>query len=500
MSEGSKSIRTTWSPRCPLHGVIALIAAASLLRLGFAWATGLGVDESYMVAAGRVLSGGYFDHPPASWWLSWGAAHAFGADAAVAVRLPFVLLFALSTWLMFRLTEAVADARAGFWAAVLLNLSPVFGVTGATWVLPDGPLLCALLGAALCLVRGLDSGRLRWWIGAGLCAGAALSAKYSAVLTMAGAFLFLLTDRRHRPWFGRPHPYVALAAAAAMFAPVVLWNATHGWASFAFQGGRAMGLRFAPLAPVTVLLGEGLFILPWIWAPMLVLLVRAFVRPPTTRAARTHTRLLAWLAAPPIVAFALIAAWSSQRVLFHWAAPGYLMLFPLLGQAVADRLHRRWLQRTIVGTALFVLAAMALVGAQTGFDLLGNRLAPLMRKDPTIEGIDWLSVRADLQARGLLHPGTVVGVANWRDGGKFAYALGADTVVLCLNADARQFGFAHPPAAFVGQDVLLIGLAPVGGPFERIEPLPPVSIRHRGRVLASVSIAIGHRLTAWPPP
>jgi hypothetical protein len=45
--------------------------------------------------------------------------------------------------------------------------------------------------------------------------------------------------------------------------------------------------------------------------------------------------MLACLAAPPIVVFALISAWSSQRVLFHWAAPGYLMLFPLLGRFVA---------------------------------------------------------------------------------------------------------------------------------------------------------------------
>ncbi|MEI7713643.1 MAG: hypothetical protein WCI94_19575, partial [Rhodospirillales bacterium] len=78
--------------------------------------------------------------------------------------------------------------------------------------------------------------------------------------------------------------------------------------------------------------------------------------------------------------------------------------------------------------------------------------------------------------------------------------LGPDVTVLCLNTDARQFGFANAPAGFVGQDVLLVGLAPVGGPFERIEPLPPVSVRHRGRVLASVAVSIGHHLTAWPPP
>ena len=492
MSEGSKNIRTTWSPRSPTRAVIALIAATSALRLAFAWATGLGVDESYMVAAGRVLSGGYFDHPPAAWWLSWGAAHLFGTEAPIAVRLPFILLFALSSWLMFRLGTAVADERSGFWAAVLLNLSPVFGVTGGTWVLPDGPLLCALLGAALCLVHALAR-RGRWWYGAGLCAGLAMSAKYSAVLTIGGAFLFLIADRRYRHWLTRPEPYLAALLAVLVFSPVVVWNAMHHWASFAFQGERAAGLRFRPLTPLVTLLGEGLFVLPWIWAPMLVLLVRAF-------RGEGADRLLAWLAAPPIIGFALISAWSSQRVLFHWAAPGYLMLFPLLGREVAARMYLGWVRRTLAGTAVLIVAAVVAVGLQTHLDILGDRLTALMRKDPTIEGVDWVSLRADLTKRGLLRPGTLVGVANWRDGGKIAYALGPDATVLCLNADARQFGFANPPAAHIGQDVLLIGLAPFAGPFERIEPLAPATIRLRGRVMAPVFVAMGRDLTAWPPP
>src|SRR3954451_10877079 len=93
--------------------IVLLVGTTTLIRILFAATTGLGVDESYMVAAGRVLSLGYFDHPPASWWLSWGAAHLFGSEHPVVVRLPFIALFALSTWLMYRLGAAVADARAG---------------------------------------------------------------------------------------------------------------------------------------------------------------------------------------------------------------------------------------------------------------------------------------------------------------------------------------------------------------------------------------------------
>jgi 4-amino-4-deoxy-L-arabinose transferase-like glycosyltransferase len=490
------------SPGRQVH-ILPLILVTTAIRLAFAAALGLGVDESYMVAAGRTLSLGYFDHPPASWWLSWAAAHLLGTEAPIVVRLPFIALFALSTWLTFRLGTRIADARAGFWAAVLLNLSPVFGVTTGTWVLPDGPLDCALLGAALCLVRALDVGErgaLRWWCGAGLCAGLALFSKYSAVLTIAGALLYFAISARHRRWLRRPEPYVAALLACAVFAPVIVWNATHGWASFAFQGDRATGLRFHPLAPLATLAGEALFVLPWIWLPMMAVFVVSF-----RRGAPWPDRLLGCLAAPPIVLFALVSAWSSQRVLFHWAAPGYLMLFPLLGREVARRLQDAWVRRTLFCTACLVVAVLTVIGTQIRLDWLGPSLATILHKDPTIEGVDWASLRASLDSQGLLRPGTVVGVPNWRDAGKIAYALGPSVPVICLNRDSRQFGFADPAAARIGQDVLLLAVdhpervtAALAPRFARIEPVGSAPVELDGRRLADVTVMRGQRLLSWP--
>jgi 4-amino-4-deoxy-L-arabinose transferase-like glycosyltransferase len=456
-----------------------------------------------MVTAGRGLSLGYFDHPPLSWWLSWGAAHLFGTEAPWAVRLPFILLFALSQVLMWRIACLTADRRSAFWAVVALNLSPVFGATTGSWILPDGPLDAALLGAALCLLHALPATgwpALRWWAAAGLCAGLALFSKYSALLTIGGAFFYLLTDRRHRYWLARPAPYVAAGLALSVFSPVLIWNAAHGWASFAFQGDRAQGLGFHPLLPIETLAGEALFVLPWIWVAMMILLVRGF----SGRVAWPE-RLLVWLAAPPIVVFALISAWSSQRVLYHWAAPGYLMLFPLLGGAIDCRLDRVWVRGQLAGTAVLVLTSVAVIATQIETDWLGGSLSAVMRKDPTAEGMDWTSLHDDLAERGLLGHNMIVGVLDWRSAGKIGYALGPDTTILCLSADSRQFGFAHPPRDFVGQDMLLLVPDPAGRNavqaerwFKTTEPLDRVSVRLRGRVLLTVTVLRGGGLL-WTP-
>ena len=483
--------------------IFQLIAATTLIRLAFAATTGLGVDESYMVTAGRVLSLGYFDHPPASWWLSWGAAHLLGTEAPIAVRLPFILLFAASQFLVWRIGCAVADPRAGFWAAVALNISPVFGVTTADWVLPDGPLDTALLGAALCLLYALPAHGPRSaasWAAAGLCAGLALCSKYSAALTIGGAFLYLAVSPTHRPWLRRPEPYLAAALALLVFSPVLIWNAAHDWASFAFQGDRAMGFRFRPLMPLQTLAGEALFVLPWFWVPMMIAFVHGF-RPSV---AWPH-RLLASLAAPPIVVFVLISAWSSQRILYHWAAPGYLMLFPLLGDTIAGRLDRDWMRHMLAGSAAVVLAAMLAISCQIQFDWLGGALSSVTHGDPTAEGLDWTSLRDDLRARGLLPPGTLVAAFNWRDAGKIGHALGPDVTMLCLNSDSRQFGYADPPRNRAGQDVLLLSVDPAERALEEaktwfaaVDTLTQSSVRLEGRVLRIVTVLRGHGLLGRP--
>ena len=471
--------------------IILLILITSALRLAFAAAIGLGVDESYVVSAGRTLSLGYFDHPPAVWWLSWAATHLAGSETPIVARLPFILLFAVTTWLMSRLGEELGSPGAGFWAAVTLNLSPVFGITGGGWVLPDGPLDCALTGAALCLIRALPergSRALAYWCGAGVCAGLALFSKYSAVLTIAGAFVFLIVNREHRAWLRRPEPYIAAVISVLIFSPVVIWNYSHDWASFAFQGARAGGLRFRPWASVETLAGEMLFVLPWFALPMLVLGWRAF-------RSGWRDQMLACLAAPPIIVFALISAWSSQRVLYHWAAPGYLMLFPLLGRFVAAEWDRRAVRATIAGTAALCVVAVTVIGVQVQLDWLRSVMPA---KDPTAEGLDWTSLRDDLSARGLLRPGTVVGVPNWRDAGKIARALGPDITVVCLNRDSRQFGFASPVERWSHADLLLLvadrpetAMPALSGMFERIEPLPDSGVTSRGRLLKPVAVAKG---------
>jgi hypothetical protein len=330
-----------------------------------------------------------------------------------------------------------------------------------------------------------------------VCGGLALCSKYSAALSIVGVIAFLLTEPNSRRWLARPHPYVAGLVTLMIFLPVVFWNAEYGWISFLFQGGRASG-SFRPFGPFSTLAGEAAFLLPWIWVPLLACGFIAVWRGPSDG----KRWLFVCLAAPFIILFTIVSLWGN--VLFHWAAPGYLMLLPLLGDAIArhwrgSRLARVWL----LGTAAFVVVGTTALASEVRFNWLPALIGEYSSgKDPSLEMVDWDSLRVDLARRGLLDkPGLVVAALRWSDAGKIDYALGGRIPVICLGPDAHQYGLVTRHDDYVGGDVLIVArtsLERVIGQFwflfDRIEPLAPITVLHAGRPALTLNLFLGHRL------
>ena len=271
-------------PRSPAsasaRAVLGLIVSSALARIALAAPLGLSVDESYTVAISRHFAWSYFDHPPLHVWLVGGWARLLGREAPLLLRLPDILLFAASTWVMYRLTAALFGSRAGVWAALALNLTPLFTLAAAGGIVPDGPLvlfslLAARAFAASVLTPRSPTAARGAMIGAGAVTGLALLSKYTAVSLPLSFGLFGASSRPRL--LKSAAPWLALLLAALLFLPVIVWNHAHGWVSFAFQGGRArpLGLEFG--RALWGALGELLYLLPWIALALLAALARALL-------------------------------------------------------------------------------------------------------------------------------------------------------------------------------------------------------------------------------
>src|SRR5208283_2651614 len=159
------------------------------------------------------------------------------------------------------------------------------------------------------------------WIGAGLSIGIGLMSKYTIGLLGIAAFVFMLLDPPSRRWLCRWEPYAAVLIAAAVFAPVIIWNATHHWASFAFQTSRrlAESPRFSLhklIASVVVLLT------PTGAAAAAVLLWR--------QAADAEQRAWRFLQAAILLPLAVFAAFSLRHeVKLDWTGAPWVAAVPV---------------------------------------------------------------------------------------------------------------------------------------------------------------------------
>lgn len=469
-----------------------LIVVTLAGRLVLSAVLGLGQGESYYVATARHLDLSYFDQPPLFLWLTWATMTLTGTEDAVVLRLPFVLMFAGTTWLMFRLTARLFGLQAGLWAAVTLNLSPVFTVTTAGWVQPDGPLMLLWMAGAYCLVRIYFDHRLRhlgrWWLALGVLLGLGLLAKYHAAFLVFGAGLFALTGAGRRTRITLGPACAAMTVAAVLFLPVLAWNYQHDWASFLFQGGR--GLQFHGLRLDWLLLsigGQAAWLAPWIWLPLVWLLARGLARMPGD----DKRRFLVCLAIGPIALFTVVALWAPLGFHFHWQAPGYLMLFPLLGQAVAGSLRHRSVRWWLGGSAAATVVAVVLLASHAATGWMQAVVPGLFSAgDPTLEALEWRELRPALEKMRLLdRPDLFVVTNRWHQAGKIDRALAGRPPVLCLCRDPRNLAFSYDHRDFLGRDGLIMGaekfLADAAGDygryFDSIEPAGTVTIHRGGR-------------------
>lgn len=474
--------------------VLIVIAVTAVVRVGIASVGGYGFDEAYMVANARTFALGYVEHPPLFMWIVGGLAKLTGSEDPLLLRLPFIALFAGTTWLMYRLTAGLFNARAGLWAAVLLNLAPVFTIAHATWALPDGPLLFFMLATAAIVAHIVYAeSPLRHptlaWIAAGACGGLACLSKLHGGLLFVALFVFLLTVRDQRRWLATPGPWLGVLAAAIVFSPALIWNVRHGFANFGFQASQLsdhtrLTLRYLP----TSIGGQLAYLTPWLMVPLAYHLGRALWRGP----ASPKTWFLALIAIGPIVLFTGTSLFA--RSFPHWPMPGWMFTFPLMGDALVSMAQRRprLVSNYLTFSIAFLVALVVVAEVQVANGAIGRALPALFKaRDPTLDLLPWDALGHALNERQLIDTKTpAVAAVNWSETGKVNVAIGRTIPVFCLCHSLQQLSFLHHPDEFVGENVILVGtrgllsdagrLAEAASRFQRLEPLAPVMLRRGG--------------------
>ena len=190
------------------------------------------------------------------------------------------------------------------------------------FVTPDAPLVVFWTLGLGALVELWRTGERRWLIALGLALGLALQSKFTAIFFEAGVVLALVATPSLRRWLVSPALLAGLAVALIIFAPFVVWNAEHGWATFAKQLGRAGPGDFTPYYLAEFIVAQIGLMNPLVFAALVPAVAAVSWRAPVAPRSRDEARrILACTIAPAAVYFLLHSL--HDRVQGNWLAPLY---------------------------------------------------------------------------------------------------------------------------------------------------------------------------------
>jgi 4-amino-4-deoxy-L-arabinose transferase-like glycosyltransferase len=288
----------------------------------------LPLDLIEALTYGREWQLGYDKLPPLPWWLVEIVYRVIGVDTAYYALAQLAVIGAFAA--IFMTARPLVGGVGALVSVLILDGLHYFHFTAAKFnhdviQLP----LWALAGFAF--HAGLRHGRLVHWALLGLAIGLALWAKYFVAVLAAPLALFLLVDRDARKALAMPGPYVALALAAVVMAPHLVWLVRNDFLPFAYASARSApsrGLFDHVLHPVVFAVSQLVFLIP------ALLIAAALVWPkardgapaPPSTADDFDRRIVTLLAFGPAAATIALSAISGRGTIAMWGYPLWLFL------------------------------------------------------------------------------------------------------------------------------------------------------------------------------
>ena len=332
-----------------LWGFYALLTGHLLIWLSLGMALDLHPDEADHWVWSRFLSWGYYEHPPMVAWVIRLCTTLLGTNQW-ALEIGSQGLTLLVFILIFQLARRQFGVRAAFFSVLLLEAAPLFSVGSMIFII-DTPLMVFYSLAVVEFWRGWALKNNAAFYRAGIALGLALLSKFTAVLFLAAAFLFLVSSPERRKAFRNPHLWAALVLGFILFFPFIYWNYLNGWTSLGSQLEKGLTGGKSGTQVLAFVLGQ-----PLVLGPVLfVLMVGAWFRA-CREAGWRDDRLtyLLFLTGVPLLVFSL-AAIKGKYTDPSWANVAWLFGAILLGKSLAEKWPRiSRVRKWVVGGAVFL--------------------------------------------------------------------------------------------------------------------------------------------------
>ena len=284
----------------------------------------LGPDEAHYWEWARRLDLSYYSKGPMIAYLIYIGTSVFG-DTVFGIRIMAVIFSLLSSVSLFMLGKNLFDERTGLFAAIIIQIIPLFSTFGILFTI-DSPFIFFWILALYSFWKALNSDRsslvarsssLPYWLLLGITIGFGLLTKYTMAFFYLCAFLFLISSREQRYALRTKGPYISFIVSLLVFSPVIVWNANHDWVTIRHTAGQAHvaeGFQISFMSFIEFVGSQFGVITP------LLLVLMSFALWKLRK--KNGGIFLIWFSVPVIVFFLMKSL--QAKVQANWALPGYI--------------------------------------------------------------------------------------------------------------------------------------------------------------------------------
>lgn len=217
------------------RATLVFLSVVTLVRLIQLPNMELSLDEAYYWEWSRRPALGYYDQGPMVSYMLWLTTRLFGSTE-FGVRIGVLVATLVTSLLCVKLAHRVfGSPLAGFLTAFLLGMTPLSEV-GSIITTYDPLMVVFWAGTLVCLEQALfapeRATQNRAWLWAGVMMGLGFLSKHTMLLITPCLLLFLIVSPKHRAWFRRPQPYLAMLICLLLYGGVFYWNTQHDWWTF----------------------------------------------------------------------------------------------------------------------------------------------------------------------------------------------------------------------------------------------------------------------------
>ena len=471
---------------------ILLIVAAlvTILRSLFLGSIELLPEEGYYWNYATHLAAGYIDHPPMVALIIRLGTALLGINE-YGVRIVASICSILTVLALGLLHRKIFGSRGWLLTVSLAALSPYLIGTGLI-VSPDSALALFWAMAIYFLFESLVEQKKQSWFFAGVAIGLGMISKYTIVLLGLPIAMFMAFDTTSHNLWKRKEPYLAGLISVLIFSPVIWWNITHHFASFAFQSTRRVASTHH-------------FYTPQLLLDMIILLMPATLVAGVLGVISVTQPRVKWFAVAftgiPTAVFCYFSI--SHETKLNWTGPGLLLLIPFAAywlSNISEPTNRltKILQKSFVPSSIAILCLLSITFQYVGYGLPGigygqslhrilgsqamakavideaQTLKVVTNQSPVIVGMDkhFIAANFSFYAQKIFL-------------GQSPYEVGSRNII---GDDALMWDFWSPPQHYIGRSMILVAKTEsdlsdtrIKDFFESIDPVKPLEVFTRGK-------------------